>query len=296
MPDGMDLLGMAVVSGITDALGTAGNIMQAPFKLVARLSRVGMDAYKTRTEPEPPAVPTPLQNTNPAGVDTVDAEAALADPALSTVAQTLTYALAVEAMLGPANGKPDWATITSTNLAKPGGATFVQVSLQQQQKCLAPAGPISKALAGPVGALIAALQYMLSVATSADGSEARALDSQYAPVHDAVAALKAVAHTANVVTQQTGQHAKGPGTPGTPAGGNTSAMGAKLALENAHFAVDSTRANMQTARASYDNAADRLIAGQEALTASIAEVTKVVLEGATLERYVALCISDMTPI
>jgi hypothetical protein len=227
MPDGMDLLGMALVSGITDALGTAGSIMQAPFKLVARLGRAGVDAYKTRTEPGPPAVPTPPQNTNPAGVDTVDAEAALADPALPTVAQTLTYALAVEAMLGPADGKLDWATITSTDPAKPGGATFVQASLQQQQKRLAPAGSISKALVGPVGTLIAALQYMLSVAMSTDGSEARALDSQCTPVHDAVTALKVVAYNANVVTQQTGQHAKGPGTPGTLAGGNTSATDAK---------------------------------------------------------------------
>jgi hypothetical protein len=101
----------------------------------------------------------------------------------------------------------------------------------------------------------------------------------------AVEDIKRVQNTVNLVLEQTGQNAKGPGSAKPPASGSSTEgkSSVQLAVENAKYAVDTTRSNLETARKSYEDASDRLVQGQQAMTSAIAEITKVALEGATLE-------------
>jgi hypothetical protein len=113
IPSGGDLLGMALVDGITSGLSMASKLASLPSKLMRRARRRVMDAYKSHkadTSEETPK--SPSTSTDVPDGDVIDPEEANDDPAMTALGKILTSALTVEAMLGPANGKPDWVMIS----------------------------------------------------------------------------------------------------------------------------------------------------------------------------------------
>jgi hypothetical protein len=161
---------------------------------------------------------------------------------------------------------------------------LMKYQLKTQQERLDLTKPVSKRLNGPVSELRKVVEHVIAVGASMQGDDARAFDKDRPVVHTAVEEVKRIVTAANLAIGQTGQKAKGPATPSASSSSSSDATGAKLAMENAKFLVDNTRAALETAREDYDAAAERLITGQDALTASIAEITKVAIEGATIER------------
>lgn len=56
-----------------------------------------------------------------------------------------------------------------------------------------------------------------------------------------------------------------------------------MAVENAKFQVDQTRANLEASRQSFDKASERLAEGQKAINRTIAEMTNLEFSNASLE-------------
>jgi hypothetical protein len=141
---------------------------------------------------------------------------------------------------------------------------------------------------------------MIAVANSANSGTPNALSKHNEPVKQLVANLQSLNAACSLVLQQPGAPPTGMATPQAPPASSTSSSAAKLAVDNAKYKADITRANLDVARKcesstsppieaeltitiAYENASKDLVDSQKQVTETLAEITRVSMENVTLE-------------
>jgi hypothetical protein len=140
----------------------------------------------------------------------------------------------------------------------------------------------------------------IAVAGSADAGSPTALSKYDDPAKQLVRNLQYLNTACSLLLQQPGAPSTGMTTPQAPPAGSTSTSATMLAVDSAKYKADITRANLGTARKcgyfqvpislistheeiAYESASKDLVESQKEVTETLAEITRVSLENATLE-------------
>ncbi|KAK7054715.1 hypothetical protein VNI00_003178 [Paramarasmius palmivorus] len=283
VPSGWDLVGMQAVESLTQLAVSAGNaaIGMATLKSQAAMAGIGMLQHTTGTDPNNPKKnPGAGQdsNNNTAPVQSAQATrasaAAITDPGALEVHRVLSIVTALQVLVtGGPSGGPDWDKIRGWQW-RPSGFLLIGSGGNK---------PISGELLPIMDTAVSTISSIIQVANSARASDAGALDKFKPTIEQSITSLQQLVTKANLVLQQTGATATGPATPPTPSKAETSSNTAKLAVENAKFQVDQTRANLEASRESYNKATDQLIKQQEEMSKTIASLTSLKLTSAGLQ-------------
>jgi len=284
MPSGWDIVGMSVVDSITQQVVSAGNAAISTFTLPLQCGSAGLNLIRSAAShvaDKKVQIPTAPVNSSPNGVSTLPNENSLTDPALLETPKVLQLANALQQLIsGGEGGKPDWEKIRSKDEFSPSGANFVKFSLQSSQKNLDKSKNGSKVLDAYINSGLNVINSVIEIAGSA-GAVDTAFDGQKEQAEQFVQNLQMLDQTYNLLLQQPGSAPKGPGTPRPPS--NTSENAVQLAVGNAKYKVDVTRANLEASRKSVEEAAERLVNAQTKMTTTIAEMTQISMEKASLE-------------
>ncbi|KAF8137146.1 hypothetical protein EV363DRAFT_1534747 [Boletus edulis] len=259
LPSGWDIVGMHVVESLTNAI-------TAPMNAVFGMGKVKSDYLQTGSSSSP-------------GTTTQPSGEALSDPGVSLAQHALGLVSDLKLLIsGGPEGKPDWDNIRGSN--KKSGGLYVEASLERMIGRLDKSKPISSELVPILEQAVQITKKVNATARTIESHDDLALKKHKPPVNKMIKTLQGTVTRCNLVLQQTGNIATGPGTPK-----NVSATTSctKAAVETATFRVDQTRANLEAARESYDKASTRLIEGQREITKTIASMTKLSLENATLK-------------
>ncbi|KAI9458447.1 hypothetical protein HD554DRAFT_1710139 [Boletus coccyginus] len=259
IPSGWDIVGMHVVESLTDAI-------TAPINAVLGKAKVKSDYLQTGSSS------LPGNTTQPSGE-------ALSDPAISLAQQVLGFVSNLKLLIsGGPGGKPDWDNIRGSN--KKSGGLYVQASLERMMDRLDKTKPISSELLPILEQAVRVTKAVNATAMTVESGDDRALNKHKSAVNKMIKDLQGIVTRCNLILQQTGNIATGPGTAkSVPA----TTSHTQAAVEASKFRVDQTRANLEAARESYDKASTRLIEGQREITKTIASMTQLSLENATLK-------------
>ncbi|KAK7694431.1 hypothetical protein QCA50_001617 [Cerrena zonata] len=295
VPTGWDIVGMQVAESLTQLVVSAGNaaIGIATLKQQAATVGLGMLQHATGSGPDKkddkssgntkpsggntsaPA-PSPTGNTQPNAAN-------ITDPGALEVNQVLQLANALRLLVsGGPNGGPDWDKIRGdgSDGSKAGGV-YVQISLSTIKDRLDPTKPISAQLLPIMEEAVTIAKGIMAVAKSAQGSEDTSLDKYKPQITALITNVQQLVTKINLILQQPGTVGAGPATPPTPA--EVSSSASRLAVENAKFQVDQTRANLEASRDAYNTATSKLLDQQEQIGKTIAELTSLSLTNAGIK-------------
>ncbi|KAI0804810.1 hypothetical protein BC629DRAFT_1580916 [Irpex lacteus] len=290
VPTGWDLVGMQAVESLTQLAVSAGNalISSATIKQQAAMAGIGMLQHATGSDKDakdgkggqtgggttqPQISP---QNTQPNAAN-------ITDPAVLEVNKVLQLANALQLLVsGGPNGGPDWDKIrgSGTDSSQSGGM-YVQLSLSTIKDRLDPSKPVSAQLIPIMETALTVAKGIMAVSKSAQGSEDTSLDKYKPQITTLITDSQQLVTKTNLILQQPGTVGAGPATPPTPA--ETSSSAAKLAVENAKFQVDQTRANLEASREAYNTATSKLLEQQEQISKTIAQLTSLSLTNAGIK-------------
>ncbi|KAI0683167.1 hypothetical protein BC835DRAFT_1473001 [Cytidiella melzeri] len=288
VPSGWDLVGMQAVESLTQLAVSAGNalISSATLKQQAAMAGIGMlqkatgtdskDGNTTQPGQTGTAAPTPVQNTQPTATN-------LLDPAILEVNKVLQLANALQLLVsGGPNGGPDWDKIRGSGTdGSQSGGLYVELSLTTIHERLDPSKPISAQLLPIMESAVAIAKGIVAVSKSSQSTDDNALDKYKPQITTLISNAQQLVTKANLILQQPGTVGSGPATPPTPAQSSSSA--AKLAVDNAKFQVDQTRANLEASREAYNSATSKLLEQQEMITKTIAQLTSLSLTNAGIK-------------
>ncbi|KAK7016404.1 hypothetical protein VNI00_018913 [Paramarasmius palmivorus] len=295
VPSGWDLVGMQVVDSATQLLVSAGNAFISMATIKSQAASAGINLVQKATDK---VVNNTSSTGNKSGQNngtdnktpvqsaqgTQDAAAALTDPGALQAQRVLTFINILQHLVigGPNNG-PDWERIRGGSMGN--GGLYVKTSLEDIQGQLGGAKPLSTDLLPLVQTAITTITSIIQIAGTAQSADANALDKFKSIIDQLNTSVQQVVTKANLTLQQTGGSAKGPAnaTPPTPSTAQSSSNSAKLAVENAKFAVDQTRANLQAARDAYNHATAQLVQQQEEISTLIGKLTSLKLTNAGLQ-------------
>ncbi|KAG8216620.1 hypothetical protein J3R82DRAFT_6808 [Butyriboletus roseoflavus] len=259
VPSGWDLVGMHVVENLTNAI-------TAPVNAFFGTANVRSHYLQTGSSP------VGEKSTQPSGE-------ALSDPGVSLAQQVLGLVSALKLLISGGPGKkPDWDKIRDSN--NKSGGLYVEASLERTMNRLDKTKPISSELLPIMEQAIRVTKKVNTTARTIESGDDRALDKHKPVVKKMINDLQGIVTRCNLILQQTGNNATGPGTPKNV---STASSCTQAAVETAKFSVDQTRGNLEAARESYDRASSRLIEGQREITKTIASMTQLSLENATLK-------------
>ncbi|KAG9311531.1 hypothetical protein JVU11DRAFT_7735 [Chiua virens] len=259
IPSGWDIVGMHVVESLTNAVTAPVNAFFGTAQIKSHYLQTGSSSSTGKTS-------------QPSG-------ATLSDPGVSLAQQVLGYVSDLELLIsGGPGGKPDWDNICGKN--NKSGGLYVEASLERTMDRLHKSKPISSKLLPIMGQAVQITKEVNSAARTIECDDDEVFNRHKPAVEKMIKELQTIVTRCNLILQQTGNVATGPGTPKNV---STSTSCAKAAVETAKFRVDQTRANLEAARESYDRASSRLIDGQREITKTIATMTKLSLENATLK-------------
>ncbi|KAI0804789.1 hypothetical protein BC629DRAFT_1591020 [Irpex lacteus] len=250
VPTGWDIVGMQAVESLTQLAASAANLVVGVATINRQAMTAGLGLFQRATggKRNTNAPPTSPQSTQPNA-------ASITDPAIHEVSR---------------------GTNDSTS-----GGMYVQLSLSTIKDRLDPSKPISAQLIPIMDNAVTLVKGIMAVVKSARGSKDAALDKYKPQVASLVTDCQQLVMRTNLILQQPGTVGSGPGTPPTPA--ETSSSAAKLAVENAKFQVDQTRANLEASRTAYNNAASQLLEQQEQIGKTIAHLTSLSLTNAGIK-------------
>jgi hypothetical protein len=259
IPSGWDIVGMHLVESLTNAITAPVNAFFGTANVKSDYLQTGESSSLGKT-------------TQPSGE-------ALSDPGVSLAQQVLQLVCDLKLLIsGGPGGKPDWDNIRGSN--KKSGGLWVEASLERMIDRLDKTKPISSELLPIMERATDITKKVNATARTIKSQDDKALNKYKSDVNQMIKSLQGVVTRCNLILQQTGNIATGPGTPKcTP----TAASHTHAFVETAKFRVDQTRGNLEAARESYDKASARLIEGQREITKTIATMTKLSLENATLK-------------
>ncbi|KAI0701082.1 hypothetical protein BC835DRAFT_1265443, partial [Cytidiella melzeri] len=296
VPNGWDLVGMQAAEALTQFAVAAGNalISAATIKQQAAMAGIEIASKKAgaddgskpsskdgKTDTSKPAAPTPVaptpaQNTQPNAANT-------SDPANLEVNKVLQLANALQFLVsGGPGGGPDWDKIRGTGTdGSQSGGMYVEISLSTIKDRLDPSKPVSAQLLPILESAVTIAKGIMAISRSAQGADDTALEKYKPKIATLVSDAQQLVQKVNLILQQPGTVATGPATPPTPIQNTNNA--AKLAVENAKFQVDQTRANLEASRESYNTATSKLLEQQEMITKTIAQLTSLSLTNAGIK-------------
>ncbi|KAF8647344.1 hypothetical protein AX16_006806 [Volvariella volvacea WC 439] len=288
VPTGWDLVGMQTVESLTQLAVSAGNAVlgMVTLKSQAAMAGIGMLQGKSPNDrkdgndgkADDTSGYTPVQSAKA----TQASAAALADAGALEAGRVLSLVTALQLLVaGGPNDGPDWDKIRGTGSGN--GGLYVEKSLENIKERLDGKKPISAELLPIMESSISVIQSIIRIASSPQAADDNALDKFKPSINQSVASLQQLVTKVNLTLQQTGVSATGPATPPPPSKGGSSSSAAKLAVENAKFQVDQTRANLEASRTAYNNAAEQLINQQEQISQTIASLTSLKLTTAGLQ-------------
>ncbi|KAF8548700.1 hypothetical protein OG21DRAFT_1516026 [Imleria badia] len=259
LPSGWEIVGMHVVETLTNAIA-------APVSAIFSRAKVRSEYLQTGSSSLP-------------GKTTLPSGEALSDPGVSLAQQVLGLVSNIKLLIsGGPGGKPDWDNIRGSK--EKSGGLYVEVSLERMMDRLDKTKPISSELLPIMEQAIGIAKKVNATARTVESQNDKALNKHKSAVNRMIKDLELIVTRCNLNLQQTGNIATGPGT---PKNASTTASHTQAAVDTAKFRVDQTRANLEAARDSYDKASTRLIEGQREITKTIASMTKLSLENATLK-------------
>ncbi|KAI0701085.1 hypothetical protein BC835DRAFT_1442546 [Cytidiella melzeri] len=287
VPNGWDLVGMQAAEALTQFAMAAGNalISAATIKQQAAMAgieilskqagvdhgnKTGSKDGKTDTsQPAAPVAPTPAQNTQPNAVNT-------SDPANLEVNKVLHLLNALQFLVsGGPGGGPDWDNIRSGTDGSQSGGMYVEITLSTIKDRLDPSKPVSAQLLPILESAMSIAKGIMVISRSVQSADDTALEKYKPKIATLVSDAQQLVQKVNFILQQPGTVATGPATPPTPIQNTNQA--AKLAVENAKFQVDQTRANLEASRESYNTDTSKLLEQQEMITKTIAQLSSLSL-------------------
>ncbi|KAI0804724.1 hypothetical protein BC629DRAFT_1590958 [Irpex lacteus] len=282
-----DLVGMQAVESLTQLAVSAGNalVSAATIKQQAAMAGLGMltgpDTGAKNGKGKQPGGGTAQTQTSPQ--NTQPNAANITDPAILEVNKVLQLANALKLLVsGGPNGGPDWDKIRGNGTdGSQSGGLYVQFSLSTIKDRLDPSKPVSAQLIPIMETALTVAKGIMAVAKSAEGAEDTSLDKYKPQIATVVSDSQQLVTKANLILQQPGTVGAGPATPPTPA--QTSSSAAQLAVENAKFQVDQTRANLEASREAYNTATSKLLEQQEQISKTIAQLTSLSLTNAGIK-------------
>ncbi|EMD39269.1 hypothetical protein CERSUDRAFT_122690 [Gelatoporia subvermispora B] len=285
IPHGWLFMGALAIESFMHAAASAGNAAHFINGYPVALSAVTHRCKIMHARPQGRAQTVPHHKSEDpqttAGVSTIPNEEALSDPSLNQAKRVLDLANGMKSLVcGGQDGEPDWATIRGSNGHNTSGAAWIGASLQTIKERLDISKPISQELEKLVTQGITINAKILEVAGSVRSVD-DSLDDEERQINELIAGLQSLVTSCNLILQQTGVTAFGPGTP-SPSVSST-AGAARINVENAKFKVDQTRAHLEASRDAFEKAALRMVEGQKQITMTIAEISNLSLQSATLE-------------
>ncbi|KAI0086014.1 hypothetical protein BDY19DRAFT_895518 [Irpex rosettiformis] len=291
VPTGWDLVGMQVVESLTQLAVSAGNALvgAATLRQQAAMAGLGMLQHATGTDTDKKdgkngggasqpggGTALPAQNTQPNAAN-------ISDPGVLEVTKVLQLTNALQMLVsGGPNGGPDWDKIRGKDAdGSKSGGMYVQISLSTIKDRLDPSKPISSQLLPIMETAVTVAKGIMAVSKSAQGADDTALDKYKPQITTLITDTQQLVTKSNLILQQPGTVGSGPATPPTPAESSSSAS--KLAVENAKFQVDQTRANLEASRDAYNTATSKLLDQQEQISKTIAQLTSLSLTNAGIK-------------
>ncbi|KAK7444518.1 hypothetical protein VKT23_015196 [Stygiomarasmius scandens] len=287
VPSGWDLVGMQAVESLTQLAVSAGNaaIGMATLKSQAAMAGIGMVQQMSGADTKNGKTGSQDNNTNTStqSAESIKASAAaMTDPGALEVQKVLGYATTLQLLItGGPDGGPDWDKIRGSNGGS--GGLYVEAGMKSVKERLDATKPISAELIPIMETSISDIKSILRIAKSAQAADAGVLDKFKPNVEQSIKNLQKLVTKSNLALQQTGMTATGPATPPAPSATQANNSAAKLAVENAKFQVDQTRANLEASRTAYNNATEQLIKQQEQMSQTIASLTSLKLTSAGLQ-------------